>query len=89
MVAESSATAQSGDPDEKQDIFDTFVMGILNRDMDSEPAYSSDDEGAPPMQATKLPAGLRARGDAAASSADEAGLKQLQPEVPVAPSNDK
>ena len=80
MVAEKAAAAGSVSDSEGEDIFDIFVMGILNKDELPSYALESDDEGPdPPVIAPSHDASV----NGAEAAADQLGLKQIQPEIPA------
>ena len=81
MVAEKAAATNSTDADEK-DIFDIFVMGILNKDeLPSLTAISDDEDDGPnaPITTSIHEALVINQED----TADHAGFKQIQPEIPA------
>ena len=77
MVAESAKKKREGEDSGGEDIFDVFVMNVLNRDDDAynSDVNSDDDEasaGGPSRNGTRR-----------VVDADQVGLKQLQAEVPL------
>lgn len=83
MVAEKAAATNSTDADEK-DIFDIFVMGILNKDeLPSLSAVSDDEDDGPNAPMTSSTIDHEALVIKQEGTVDHAGFKQIQPEIPA------
>lgn len=80
MVAESAANLRAGEDSGGEDIFDVFVMSILNKDDDKEDgSYSSDDDAPPPPPPPPPPlVGSNGSSIDALIDTDQLGLKQVR-----------